>query len=74
MLAIIVAGGLVLSAVLGLLVLLRVGIGGHKRRGFLSTEAQTRADAVTRAITGLYIRMPERDVHRQVRRIPDEPR
>jgi hypothetical protein len=68
---IIVAGGLVLSIVSCTLVLLRVGIGGNKRRGYLSPEAQTRADAVTRALTGLYVRMPERDA--QGRRVHDDP-
>ena len=56
---VIVVGGLVLALVLGMLVLMRVGIGGRKRRGFLTTEAQTRADAATRAITGLCVRMPD---------------
>jgi hypothetical protein len=70
---IIVAGGFVLSIVLCTLVLLRVGIGGNKRRGYLSPEAQTRADAVTRALTGLYVRMPERDAQGQVRRVHDDP-
>ena len=71
---IIVAGGLVLSIALGMLVLLRVGIGGKKRRGYLSTEAQTRADAATRAITGLYVRMPDRNIQHQAGRVPDDPR
>ena len=70
---IIVAGGLVLSIALGMLVLLRVGIGGSKRRGYLTTEAQTRADAATRAITGLYVRMPNRNIQHQTRRVPDDP-
>jgi hypothetical protein len=71
---IIVVGGLVLTLVLGMLVLMRVGIGGHKRRGFLTTQAQTRADAAARAITGLYVRMPERNAEYQARRVPDDPR
>jgi len=71
---IIVVGGLVLALVLGTLVLLRVGIGGGKRRGFLTTEAQTPADAAARAITGLYVRMPDRAVEGQARRVPDDPR
>jgi hypothetical protein len=57
---IIVVGGLVLTLVLGMLVLMRVGIGGRKRRGFLTTEAQTPADAATRAITGLRDHRPIR--------------
>ena len=69
---IIVAGGLVLSIALCTLVLLRVGIGGKKRRGYLTTEAQTRADAVTRALTGLYVRMPNRNVQNQADRVPDD--
>jgi hypothetical protein len=69
-----VVGGLVLALVLGMLVLMRVGIGGRKRRGFLTTEAQTPADAATRAITGLYVRMPERNAESQSRRVPDDPR
>ena len=71
---IIVAGGLVLALVLGTLVLLRVRIGGNKRRGFLTTKAQTPADAAARAITGLYVRMPERSAESQPRRVPDDPR
>ena len=71
---IIVAGGLVLSVALCTLVLLRVGTGGKKRRGYLSTEAQTRADAATRAITGLYVRMPDRNNQHQAGRVPDDPR
>jgi len=71
---IIVAGGLVLSIALGMLVLLRVGIGGNKRRGYLTTEAQTRADAATRAITGLYVRMPGRNIQHEAERAPDDPR
>jgi len=71
---IIVAGGLVLSLALGMLVLLRVGIGGNKRRGYLTTKAQTRADAASRAITGLYVRMPGRNVEHQAGRVPDDPR
>ena len=75
MLTIIVAvGGLFLALVLGTLVLLRVGIGGNKRRGFLTTEAQTPADAAARAITGLYVRMPDRTTEAQARRVPDDPR
>ena len=70
---IIVIGGLVLALVLGALVLLRVGIGGNKR-GFLTTQAQTRVDAASRAITGLYVRMPDRTVEGQARRVPDDPR
>ena len=71
---IIVVGGLVLALVLSMLVLMRVGIGGRKRRGFLTTKAQTPADAATRAITGLYVRMPERNAENQPRRVPDDPR
>jgi hypothetical protein len=71
---IIVAGGLVLSLALGMLVLLRVGIGGDKRRGYLATQAQTRADAAARAITGLYVRMPNRDAQHQPGRAHDDPR
>jgi hypothetical protein len=71
---IIVVGGLVLALVLSMLVLLRAGIGGRKRRGFLTTKAQTPADAAARAITGLYVRMPDRTVEDQVRRVPDDPR
>jgi hypothetical protein len=70
---IIVAGGLLLALALGILVLLRVGIGGNKRRGFLTTKAQTRADAATRAITGLYVRMPDRNIRHQAERGPDDP-
>lgn len=70
---IIVAGGLVLSIVLCMLVLLRVGIGGKKRCGYLSIEAQTRADAATRAITGLYVRMPGRNIQHQAGRVHDDP-
>jgi hypothetical protein len=71
---IIVIGGLALALALGMLVLLRVGIGGRKRRGFLTTEAQTPADAAARAITGLYVRMPERSAESRPRRVPDDPR
>jgi hypothetical protein len=71
---VIVLGGLVLVPALGMLVLLRVGIGGNKRRGFLTTNPQTRADAAARAITGLYVRMPERTAEGQARRVPNEPR
>jgi hypothetical protein len=71
---IIVAGGLVLSLALGMLVLLRVGIGGDKRRGYLATQAQTRADAAARAITGLYVRMPGRNAQHQAGRVHDDPR
>jgi len=71
---IIVVSGLVSGLVLGMLVLLRVGIGGGERQGFLTTEAQTRADAATRAITGLYVRMPERTIQGQAGRVPHDPR
>ena len=71
---IIVVGGLVLALVLSMLVLMRVGIGGRKRRGFLTTKAQTPADAAARAITGLRVRMPERNAESQPRRVPDDPR
>jgi hypothetical protein len=71
---IILLGGLVLVPALAMLVLLRVGIGGHKRRGFLTTNPQTRADAAARAITGLYVRMPQRTAEGQARQVPDEPR
>ena len=71
---IIVAGGLALTLALGTLVLLRVGIGADKRRRFLTTEAQTPADAAARAITGLYVRMPGRTVEGEAGRVPDDPR
>ena len=71
---IIVIGGLVLALILSMLVLLRVGIGGRKRRGFLTTQAQTPADAAARAITGLYVRMPDRTAEDQLRRVPDDQR
>ena len=71
---IIVIGGLVLALILSMLVLLRVGIGGGKRRGFLTTQAQTPADAAARAITGLYVRMPDRTAEDQLRRVPDDQR
>jgi hypothetical protein len=71
---IIVVGGLASALAFGMLVLLRVGIGGNKRRGFLTTEAQTPADAAARAITGLYVRMPDRTAEGQARRVPDDPR
>ena len=71
---IIVLGGLVLVPALGMLVLLRVGIGGKKRRGFLPAEPRNRADAAARAITGMYIRMPERTAEGEAGRVPDEPR
>jgi hypothetical protein len=71
---IIVAGGLALSLALGMLVLLRVGIGGNKRRGYLTSQAQTRADAAARAITGLYVRKPNRDAQHQAGRVHDDPR
>jgi hypothetical protein len=71
---VIVLAGLVLVPALGMLVLLRVGIGGKKRRGFLPAEPRNRADAAVRAITGMYIRMPERTAEGQARQVPDEPR
>ena len=71
---IMVLGGLVSVPALGMLVPLRVGIGGKKRRGFLATNPQTRADAAAGAITGLYVRMPDRATEGQARRVPDEPR
>ncbi len=71
---IIVVGGLVLALAVATLVLVRVGIGGGKRRGFLTTKAQTPADAVARAITGLYVRMPDRAVEGQAGRVRDDPR
>ena len=70
---IIVLGGLIFVPALGLLVLLRAGIGGKKRRGFLPAEPRSRADAAARAITGMYVRMPERTAGGQARQVPDEP-
>jgi hypothetical protein len=62
---VIIAGGFALTLIAGALVLLRLGIGGDRSNGLLTTKAPTRTACATRAITGLYVRMPERTIQNQ---------
>ena len=56
----IVAVTLLLAALAGVLVLVRLGISSEEREDCLSGEAQTRITVAARAVTGLYVRTPER--------------
>jgi flagellar basal body-associated protein FliL len=56
----IVAVTLLVAALAGVLALVRLGISREEREDRFSGEAQTRISAATRAVTGLYVRTPER--------------
>jgi flagellar basal body-associated protein FliL len=56
----IVAVTLLVAALAGALVLVRLGISREERADRFSGEAQTRISAATRAVTGLHVRTPER--------------
>ena len=56
----IVAVTLLAAALAGVLVLVRLGVSGEARGDCFSGEAQTRLTSAARAVTGLYVRMPER--------------
>jgi hypothetical protein len=58
--AAIAAVTLVVGALVGVLVLVRLGISREGREDRFSGEAQTRISAAARAVTGLYVRTPER--------------
>ncbi len=51
----------VAAALAGVLMLMRVGMNGERER-YLSNKAPTRVAAAARVISGLYVRMPDRDV------------
>ena len=55
-----VAATLLVAALIGVLVLVRLGISREERENGLSGEAQTRITSAARAVTGLYVRTPER--------------
>jgi hypothetical protein len=59
--ATIFAGAFFAVAVVGVLVLMRVGM-NREHRGYLSNEAPTRLARAMRTIFGLYVQMPERDL------------
>jgi hypothetical protein len=56
----IVAVTLLVAALAGVLVLVRLGISREERADRFSGEAQTRISAATRAVTGLHVRTPGR--------------
>ena len=56
----IIAVTLLVAALAGALVLVRLGVSREVRGDCLSGEAQTRITSAARAVTGLYVRMPER--------------
>ena len=56
----IVAVTLLVAALAGSLVLVRLGINREEREDRFSGEAHTRISAATRAVTGLHVRTPER--------------
>jgi flagellar basal body-associated protein FliL len=51
---------LLVAALAGALVLVRLGVSREVRGDCLSGEAQTRLTSAARVVTGLYVRMPER--------------
>jgi hypothetical protein len=53
------AAALVVGAIAGVIVLLRVGIGREKYDEAFLDEPSTRATAVTRRVVGLYVRTPQ---------------
>ena len=56
----VVAVTLLVAALVGAIVLVRLGISLEERGNGLSGEAQTRITSAARAVTGLYVRTPER--------------
>ena len=56
----IIAVTLLVAALVGALVLVRLGVSREVRGDRLSGEAQTWLTSAARAVTGLYVRMPER--------------
>ena len=56
----IVAVTLLVAVLVGVLVLVRLGIGREELENGFSGEAQTRITSAARAVTGLYVRTPER--------------
>src|SRR6266568_1841849 len=55
----IIAAGLLAGAIVGVLVLVRLGISQENRGSPFSCEAPTRIAAAARVIAGLYVQMPE---------------
>jgi hypothetical protein len=56
------AVAILVVALAGVLVLMRAGMNREGER-YLTNEPPTRIAAATRAITGLHVRMPDRDAH-----------
>jgi hypothetical protein len=56
----IVAVTLLVAVLVGVLVLVRLGISREELENGFSGEAQTRITSAARAVTGLYVRTPER--------------
>lgn len=56
-----IAVAVLIAALAGVLVLMRVGM-NHEHDRYLSSEAPTRIAAVARLITGLYVHMPDRAI------------
>jgi hypothetical protein len=56
----IVAVTLLVGALAGALVLVRLGVNREGREDCFSGNAQTRISAAARTVTGLYVRMPKR--------------
>ena len=50
---------LLAAGLAGGLLIVRLGIGREEREGAFSTEAPTRIASATRALSGLYVWMPE---------------
>ena len=59
--ATIFAGAFFVVTLVGVLVLMRVGM-NREHRGYLSNEAPTPLARAMRAISGLHVQMPERDL------------
>ena len=55
----ILAATFLVGALLGVLVLVRLGMSRDKRGRWLPSAAQTRTAAATRIVTGLYVHKPE---------------
>jgi flagellar basal body-associated protein FliL len=73
MVIIVIACVVVLVLLVIVLVLLRLGIREEEKNGVLAPTAQTRVTGAARAVTGLYVRTPERTVGCQAGAARDDP-